>query len=148
MTKQKLRALLKRLEQAYVCCKDCGTDYGIYSVGCSSTWTGTCGVCGETKPVTETRDWGYLYKGRTSIISQLKKSASSKKATEPASSPGKSEELCNKMADELEAWITAGWLSDAPHDELQETWTLINEARNLKAKDKNSDYNKAPSPGS
>ena len=26
-------------------------------------WIGTCHVCGETKPITEVRDWGYLTKG-------------------------------------------------------------------------------------
>ena len=26
-------------------------------------WEGTCDVCGETKPITEVRDWGYLTKG-------------------------------------------------------------------------------------
>ena len=44
-------------------CRDCGSKYGKYSVGCSSTWEGTCEVCGETKGVTEVRDWGYLNKG-------------------------------------------------------------------------------------
>jgi hypothetical protein len=57
------RPLLERLTQADVCCRDCGTKYGKYSVGCSSVWEGTCGVCGETKPITEVRDWGYLGKG-------------------------------------------------------------------------------------
>jgi len=52
-----------RLLQADVVCKDCGEKYGKYSVGCSSTWMGTCHVCGETKPITEVRDWGYLTKG-------------------------------------------------------------------------------------
>jgi hypothetical protein len=55
--------LLNKLLTADVVCKDCGTKYGKYSVGCSSTWGGTCGVCGEDKPVTEVRDWGYLTKG-------------------------------------------------------------------------------------
>ena len=54
--------------QADVVCKDCGEKYGKYSVGCSSTWMGTCGVCGEEKGVTEVRDWGYLTKG----INELK----------------------------------------------------------------------------
>ena len=26
-------------------------------------WTGTCHVCGETKPITEVRDYGYLQQG-------------------------------------------------------------------------------------
>jgi hypothetical protein len=55
--------LLERLTQADVCCRDCGSKYGKYSVGCSSCWEGTCDVCGETKPITEVRDWGYLGKG-------------------------------------------------------------------------------------
>jgi hypothetical protein len=60
--------LLTRLGRADVVCKECGTRYGKYSVGCSSTWVGTCGVCGESKPVTEVRDYGYLSKG----INELK----------------------------------------------------------------------------
>jgi len=55
--------LVTRLTQADVVCKDCGQAYGKYSVGCSSTYEGQCEVCGETKPVTEVRDWGYLAKG-------------------------------------------------------------------------------------
>ena len=51
------------LEKAYTVCKDCGAKYGEYSVGCSSVWEGECDVCGETKPVTEKRDYGYLEKG-------------------------------------------------------------------------------------
>lgn len=58
-------SLEKRLKEAYVCCRDCGSKYGVYSVGCSSTYVGQCDVCGrENTPVTETRDWGYLLKGR------------------------------------------------------------------------------------
>jgi len=53
----------KVLENAYTVCKDCGKKYGEYSVGCSSVWEGECDVCGETKPVTEKRDYGYLEKG-------------------------------------------------------------------------------------
>jgi len=51
------------LETAYKVCKDCGKKYGEYSVGCSSVWEGECDVCGETKGVTEARDYGYLEKG-------------------------------------------------------------------------------------
>jgi hypothetical protein len=54
---------------AEVVCKDCGSKYGHYSVSCSSTWMGKCNVCGEEKPITEVRDWGYLAKG----IGELKK---------------------------------------------------------------------------
>lgn len=55
--------MLDKLEYASVVCHDCGKKYGEYSVGCSSTWEGKCHVCGETKGVTETRDYGYLHKG-------------------------------------------------------------------------------------
>ena len=41
--------LLKKLENAYTSCFDCGAEYGVYSVGCSSVWNGKCDVCGETK---------------------------------------------------------------------------------------------------
>ena len=51
------------LRNAEVVCKDCGSKYGTYSVGCSSTWEGECGVCGKTTGVTEVRDYGYLSKG-------------------------------------------------------------------------------------
>jgi hypothetical protein len=51
------------LKNAEVVCHDCGDKYGVYSVGCSSTWQGKCGVCGQTKGVTEVRDYGYLQKG-------------------------------------------------------------------------------------
>jgi hypothetical protein len=51
------------LKNADVVCKDCGSKYGHYSVGCSSTWMGTCNVCGEEKPITEVRDWNYLKEG-------------------------------------------------------------------------------------
>ena len=51
------------LKSAEVVCKDCGSKYGHYSVGCSSTWTGTCNVCGQEKSITEVRDWNYLKEG-------------------------------------------------------------------------------------
>ena len=51
------------LKNADVVCKDCGSKYGHYSVGCSSTWIGTCNVCGQERPVTEVRDWNYLKEG-------------------------------------------------------------------------------------
>jgi len=54
---------LKTLRDAKVVCKDCGSKYGTYSVGCSSIWISTCNVCGKEKPVTEVRDYGYLSKG-------------------------------------------------------------------------------------
>jgi len=57
------KQLIKKLENACVVCRDCGLKYGVYSVGCSSVWEGVCNVCDETKPVTETRDYGYLMTG-------------------------------------------------------------------------------------
>jgi hypothetical protein len=54
---------VRTLSNAGVTCHDCGKKYGEYSVGCSSTWEGKCDVCGETKPVTEVRDYGYFAKG-------------------------------------------------------------------------------------
>lgn len=63
--------LVNRLLQAGVVCKDCGTKYGKYSVGCSSSWTGECHVCGERKSVTEVRDYGYLQKGIEEVKATL-----------------------------------------------------------------------------
>ena len=63
--------LLHRLEQAYVCCKTCGQQYGVYSVGCSSSYMDTCQVCGEYKSVTETRDYAYLITGRRKLAALL-----------------------------------------------------------------------------
>lgn len=68
-----LRKLLKRLEQAYVCCNDCGNKYGIHSVGCSSVWMDTCDVCDEYRSVTETRDYAYLITGRRKLAELLDK---------------------------------------------------------------------------
>jgi hypothetical protein len=69
MTLKEKKALLKKLEQAGTSCKDCGVKYGVYSVGCSSNWNGKCGVCGEEKIVTESRDYAYFITG----IRKLKK---------------------------------------------------------------------------
>lgn len=63
------KALLKKLETAYTSCLDCGQEYGVYSVGCSSVWIGECDVCGKESRVTEARDFGYFSKQ----IRQLKK---------------------------------------------------------------------------
>jgi hypothetical protein len=63
MSKAETKKFIKKLENAYVCCKDCGIQWGVYSVGCSSTWIGICQVCDKEKPVTETRDYGYFIIG-------------------------------------------------------------------------------------
>ena len=56
--------LIKKLKNAYQVCKACGSKYGVYSVGCSSSWIGKCDVCGlENVSVTEARDYGYLITG-------------------------------------------------------------------------------------
>jgi len=60
---QEKQALIKKLEDAYVTCSDCGTKYGVYSVGCSSVWEGKCDVCGQIKPITEARDYAYFVTG-------------------------------------------------------------------------------------
>ena len=57
------QALIKKLENAYNTCFDCGTQYGVYSVGCSSVYESKCDVCGEIKRITETRDFGYFITG-------------------------------------------------------------------------------------
>ena len=55
------KALLKKLESAANTCFDSGQKYGIYSVGCSSVYEAKCGVCGEIKRITETRDFAYFF---------------------------------------------------------------------------------------
>jgi len=62
-TLRQKRALLKKLKNAYTSCFDCGDNYGVYSVGCSSVWEGKCDVCGETKRITEARDFAYFITG-------------------------------------------------------------------------------------
>ena len=64
--------LINRLTNADVVCSECGTKYGKYSVGCSSVWQGECGVCGERKPITEVRDYGYLTKGINELKGNIK----------------------------------------------------------------------------
>jgi len=64
--------LINRLMNANVVCSDCGRKYGKYSVGCSSVWEGECGVCGERKPITEVRDYGYLTKGINELKGNIK----------------------------------------------------------------------------
>ena len=51
------------LKNAQVVCFDCGKKYGEYHNSVSSVWEGKCGVCGETKNITEVRDFKYLMRG-------------------------------------------------------------------------------------
>ena len=80
--------LVNKLSNAYQCCKACGSKYGVYSVGCSSNWIGTCDVCGlENVAVTETRDYGYLYTGQTKLRKEIEamKTKDKKKETKYSS---------------------------------------------------------------
>jgi translation initiation factor 2 beta subunit (eIF-2beta)/eIF-5 len=72
MTKAEIKRMIKRLNNAYVSCSECGTKWGVYSVGCSSMWQGICDVCGEAKVVTESRDYAYFYTGIHKLQQQLK----------------------------------------------------------------------------
>ena len=80
MTLTEKRKLLKLLEQAGTSCKDCGVKYGVYSVGCSSSWMGKCGVCGEHKIVTESRDYAYFITGIRKLKLEIKNETSNRKA--------------------------------------------------------------------
>ena len=64
------KKLIKKLKNAYQTCSDCGNKYGVYSVGCSSVWEGKCDVCGETKNVTEARDYAYFVTGIRKLIKE------------------------------------------------------------------------------
>lgn len=76
MNLKEKKALLKKLETAGNTCFDCGEMYGVYSVGCSSVYEAKCGVCGEIKPITETRDFAYFITG----IRKLKKEIQDEKS--------------------------------------------------------------------
>lgn len=79
MNLKEKKALLKKLETAYKTCMDCGLTYGVYSVGCSSVYTSTCDVCGETKPITETRDFAYFITGIRKLKQEIEHEKSIRK---------------------------------------------------------------------
>ena len=79
MTLKEKKALLKTLENAYNTCFDCGEKYGVYSVGCSSIYEGTCNVCGETKRITETRDFAYFITGIRKLKLEIQNEKSNSK---------------------------------------------------------------------
>ena len=79
MNLKEKKALLKKLETAYKTCMDCGRTYGVYSVGCSSVYTSTCDVCGETKPITETRDFAYFITGIRKLKLEIQNEKSNRK---------------------------------------------------------------------
>jgi hypothetical protein len=69
------RELLYKLNQASVCCADCGEKYGVHSVGYSSWWNGKCHVCEQQAPVTESRDYAYFFPLRRRLLKQLQASS-------------------------------------------------------------------------
>ena len=79
MNLKEKKALLKKLETAGTSCKDCGSTYGVYSVGCSSVWNGKCGVCGEEKRVTESRDFAYFITGIRKLKLEIQNEKSNRK---------------------------------------------------------------------
>jgi hypothetical protein len=84
------QALVKKLENAYNTCFDCGKQYGVYSVGCSSVYESKCDVCGETKRITETRDFGYFITGirklKMEILDEKSNRKTQKQQSEESSS--------------------------------------------------------------
>jgi len=78
MNLKEKKALVKKLENAYNTCFDCGRKYGVYSVGCSSVYESTCNVCGETKPITETRDFAYFITGIRKLKQEIENEKSNR----------------------------------------------------------------------
>jgi hypothetical protein len=72
MNKAEIKATIKRLQQADVTCMDCGVKWGLLTVGDSSMWQGICHICGETKVITESRDYAYFITGIRKLKMQLK----------------------------------------------------------------------------
>ena len=56
--------LARILRNAQWVCEPCGLRYGDYRAGTSTFHVGRCDVCKLTAAVTETRDFGYLRRGR------------------------------------------------------------------------------------
>jgi hypothetical protein len=57
------KTTLKQLRSAYQVCHDCGIKYGEARDTVSTYWHDKCDVCGAETSVTETRDYGFLWKG-------------------------------------------------------------------------------------
>ena len=79
MTLKEKKALLKKLENAYRTCFDCGKEFGVYSVGCSSVYEAKCDVCEETKRITEARDFGYFITGIRKLKLEIQNEKSNRK---------------------------------------------------------------------
>jgi hypothetical protein len=58
---------INRLRNAGNVCHDCGTRWGEPRGGDCTQWYGTCGVCGQYKACCDTRNYGYLIKGRKEL---------------------------------------------------------------------------------
>jgi hypothetical protein len=91
MTLKEKRALLKKLETAGNTCFDCGQKYGVYSVGCSSVYEAKCGVCGEIKRITETRDFAYFITGIRKLKKEIEHEKSQRKTQKQQSKKPSSE---------------------------------------------------------
>lgn len=85
MTIKEKKKLIKKLENAYTTCMDCGRKYGVYSVGCSSVRNGKCGVCDEETRVTETRDFGYFITGIRKLKLEIQNEKSNSQTKEQES---------------------------------------------------------------
>jgi hypothetical protein len=91
MNLKEKKALLKKLETAYNTCFDCGQKYGVYSVGCSSVYESTCGVCGEFKRITEARDFAYFITGIRKLKLEIQNEKSQSKTKVQQSEESSSE---------------------------------------------------------
>jgi hypothetical protein len=58
---------INRLRNAGNVCHDCGARWGEPRGGDCTQWYGTCGVCGQYKACCDTRNYGYLIKGRKEL---------------------------------------------------------------------------------
>lgn len=71
LTKPQIKKLIKKLKAVGTTCHDCGQKYGVYSVGCSSTWIGICPVCDKEGRLTESRDYAYFITGIRKLTQML-----------------------------------------------------------------------------
>lgn len=69
----KTSVLLNRLIKAHWVCNDCGIHHGSYTRSVSTFHEGKCDICQKKAVVTESRDYGYLQKGRKKVQEALKK---------------------------------------------------------------------------
>ena len=74
--------LINKLNGAYQVCHECGTHYGEVRNSVSTFWNGECDVCGETKGVTEARDYGFLWKGIRDLRAEHQETMTEKTKTE------------------------------------------------------------------